>query len=104
MVVSIGSCSFYAPDAFTPNQDGVNDVFFIPANACIRQINELIIYDRWGEVIYQRRNVAAGDAGYGWDGQNQGFNSGAGVYAYKLEVTFITGVISHYRGRILLIR
>lgn len=94
----------YIADAFTPNGDGANDVFTIPANACIQRINELTIYDRWGEVIYECHQVAAGEPLYGWDGRYRGQEAGAGVYAYKLEVALLNGLVSKIRGRVLLIR
>ncbi len=104
VIITVGSCVIYAPDAFTPNNDGTNDVFVIPGNDCIQQINELTIYDRWGEVIYQCRHVTAGEPRYGWDGRYQGTLVGAGVYAYKLELALIGGLVIKHLGKVLLIR
>ncbi|MEZ0541770.1 gliding motility-associated C-terminal domain-containing protein [Fibrella arboris] len=102
--LAVGSCILYAPEAFTPNRDGTNDVFFIPANACIRQINELTIYNRWGEVIYHCQNVAAGDPAAGWDGRYRGADCEPGEYVYKVQVDFQTDNPGSFQGRLLLIR
>lgn len=103
--LAVGSCILYAPDVFTPNRDGLNDVFFIPENACIQQINELTIYNRWGEVIYHCQNVAAGQPLYGWDGRYRGIDCESGEYVYQVDVSFLNDTSEHlFRGRLLLIR
>ncbi|ARK10815.1 gliding motility-associated C-terminal domain-containing protein [Fibrella sp. ES10-3-2-2] len=104
VVLNVGSCILYAPDIFTPNKDGLNDTFFIPPNACIRQINELIIYNRWGEVIYRCQNVAAGDPLSGWDGRYRGVDCESGEYVYKVHVDFLNEGTGHFQGRLLLVR
>ncbi|MBI3501887.1 MAG: PKD domain-containing protein [Bacteroidetes bacterium] len=65
------------PDVFTPNADGVNDVFYIPG-VCPDENYTLQIYDRWGVLIFSTslRN-------HGWDGRtNAGLEAKDGVYYY----------------------
>lgn len=104
VIVSVGSCMVQAPNAFTPNRDGVNDVFFIPGTPCVRQIAELTIYDRWGEVIFCKQNVPASDPSFGWDGMYQGVLANGGVYAFKLRVDFVDGLTHRYQGTVTLVR
>ena len=46
----------FIPNAFTPNGDNVNDVFMIFGNQSVSQINVLRIYDRWGELVFEKEN------------------------------------------------
>ncbi len=72
---------FQIPDAFSPNGDGINDVF------AIRGIEEysgntLVVFNRWGTEIFRTRGYT-GD----WDGRNQGGDDlPAGTYYYSLEL------------------
>lgn len=104
VLVSLGSCVFYAPTAFTPNNDGVNDVFYVPGNDCIVQIAELVVYDRWGEVIFRRENFPAADPTYGWDGRYQGQLAEPGVYTLKVRIDFLKGLTHRYNGSVTLVR
>jgi gliding motility-associated-like protein len=65
------------PDAFTPNNDGVND-FFRPTFLADEEVTSFRIFNRWGQVVYN------GDAnhGDGWDGTYQGVPQPAEVYIY----------------------
>lgn len=104
VLISVGSCVFAVPDAFSPNNDGINDVFFVPANDCIRRITEFVVYDRWGEVIFRQENVPVADPAYGWNGTYHGALAAPGVYAYKLRLDFVDGPARPYRGTILLLK
>jgi gliding motility-associated-like protein len=64
------------PDAFTPNGDGVNDVFEITNKADFREI-EMRVYNRWGEVVHDGRGQD-----HGWDGTYNGQKQNADMYVY----------------------
>ena len=65
------------PTAFTPNGDGLNNTF---KPVCVGVGNyTLTIYNRWGQVIYQRENGE-------WDGNYADNPSPSGVYMYKLQI------------------
>ncbi len=104
LVVLVGSCVVHAPTAFTPNNDGVNDVFFIPGNSCVLQIAELTIYNRWGEIIFRKENIPASEPAFGWDGTYQGIRVDNGVYAFRMQVNFINGLTHRYHGMVTLVR
>ncbi|MBS1652771.1 MAG: gliding motility-associated C-terminal domain-containing protein [Bacteroidetes bacterium] len=71
------------PNVFTPNNDGVNDVFFVKA-INLTEINA-IIFDRWGNVVYK---VDSDTGNITWDGKNQyGAECAAGVYFYTILAT-----------------
>ncbi|GAA4402725.1 hypothetical protein GCM10023187_18110 [Nibrella viscosa] len=104
VLVSVGTCIFFAPDAFTPNGDGVNDIFYVIGTPCIRQIKDFVIYDRWGEVVFRQTAFPASEPGFGWDGRYQGQHAGAGSYAFRLEVEYENGRTSKHQGSVLLVR
>lgn len=73
----------YMPTAFTPNNDGVNDVFRIPPDATI-DLKEFAVFDRWGNKVFK-----TSDLSQGWDGKNGGLPINAGIYVY-----LITGYVA----------
>lgn len=75
----------YLPDVFTPNGDGVNDLFE-PKGQSIDEF-ELVVYNRWGEPLH-RTNGTRFEAASGefWNGTFQGQPVPPGVYAWKLRV------------------
>lgn len=72
-------CYPYIPDAFTPNDDGINDVFKIYANCPIEQYN-LKIFDRWGGILLESEDIDEG-----WNGEHNGRKLKTGVYVWLLE-------------------
>ncbi len=73
------SCTPYVPNAFTPNNDGVND-FFQVYNTCPIENFELRIFDRWGNHIFQSTDPTAQ-----WDGTYQGQALTPGVYVWQIR-------------------
>ena len=71
--------ALYMPNAFTPNNDGVNDLFRIPPNT-ILDLKEFSIYDRWGSRIFTTRNK-----NIGWDGTLNGIKQSTAVYVYYIK-------------------
>lgn len=69
----------FIPNAFTPNNDGKNDVFKVRG----KYINnvEMSIYNRWGELLFYSPNATEG-----WDGTFQNENAPEGVYTIFLNV------------------
>jgi gliding motility-associated-like protein len=67
----------YAPDAFTPNGDGLNDRFFLVSPADLYEFR-LQVFDRWGQLLFESNDVFQG-----WDGRINGTLSPPGVYAWK---------------------
>jgi gliding motility-associated-like protein len=97
--VTIDPTSFniYVPNAFTPNFDGKNDVFYI-LGPTIKEI-ELRIFNQWGQQIF-----ATKDKGRGWNGLFNGQPQPAGVYVYTVKAVLYNGTIITQKGTLLLIR
>jgi gliding motility-associated-like protein len=95
----------YIPNAFSPNGDGPNDEFRIFACRGVRSINFARIFDRWGELITETRELLPDCSGTAlWDGRRNNRDMNPGVYVYLIEVTFIDGITLLYRGDVALLR
>ncbi len=76
---------FYAPTAFSPNDDGVNDLFRIygPDQTVI---NSFQVYDRWGNLLFESYDFNLEDTSAAWDGNSRGIKCNPGVYIWKMRV------------------
>ena len=86
------------PNAFSPNQDGANDVFKVAA-ACETEFYSLVIFNRWGEKIYESQKIT--DM---WDGKFKNNISQEGVYIYNLTYKFKNGSTTYKNGNITLLK
>ncbi|HNW89910.1 MAG TPA: gliding motility-associated C-terminal domain-containing protein [Bacteroidales bacterium] len=87
----------YVPNIFSPNDDGQNDIFYVRGQDI--KYMDLLIYDRWGEKIFESEDIAVG-----WDGTYKGKEMPSGVYVYKLTVTMNDGSEIKKKGNISLVR
>jgi gliding motility-associated-like protein len=89
----------YIPNAFTPNNDNVND-FFTILGLGIKDF-EMFIYDRWGIQIFNSSEITRG-----WDGrvQSKGTQCPSDVYVYKVHLIDNEGISHNYMGRVTLVR
>jgi gliding motility-associated-like protein len=94
----------YIPNAITPNFDGVNDYFTAYGGAAAELIEELLIFDRWGGLLYRADNIPLNDDLQGWDGTSGGRPAGSGVYVFLIKIRFLDGFVGVYSGDINLIR
>ena len=94
-------CELYVPTAFSPNGDGVNDRFAAQSGAdrCAALTDySLQVYDRWGGLLAERRDVADG-----WDGRVNGRPAPTGTYLYR--IAFFDGLTVRQReGTVVLLR
>lgn len=104
VLLSVLPCNVYIPDVFSPNNDQQNDIFFVYGNTCVSQIKEMVVYDRWGEVIYYNKDFAPSDPQQGWNGYYLGKIAGVGVYTYKISVEFNNGKTNKFLGSVTLLR
>ena len=94
----------YIPNVFTPNGDGINDRFMVFSSPEIISIDHLLIYDRWGELLFEETNFAPNDFQYGWNGifRNQHLNPA--VFVYVVEWTDREGEKHIEKGDVTLLR
>jgi gliding motility-associated-like protein len=105
LVVVDRSRKIYVPNAFSPNDDGVNDILMIFSKpGAVRQVKSFQIFDRWGEVVFRRENFQPNDPGYGWNGVYRGQAMSPGVYVWVAEIEFVDGVIEVFGGDATVVR
>ncbi|MFT5832571.1 MAG: gliding motility-associated-like protein [Cognaticolwellia sp.] len=87
----------FIPNAFTPNNDGNNDEFFVRANS-IAEVY-LAVYNRWGQKVFETNNL-----NQGWDGTFNGMPLEPDVFGYYLEIECFNGFKQFKKGNVALIR
>lgn len=87
----------FAPNVFSPNGDGNNDLFKVRGR-CVVGI-QLSVYDRWGNRVFYTE-----DSSEGWDGTYKGKELNTGVYYYTMTVSLLYGKKEDYKGSISLTR
>jgi gliding motility-associated-like protein len=95
----------YFPTAFSPNEDGINDVFIINAKeGSIANIAQFIVYDRWGEPVHEASNIQPNTENDGWTGffNNEALNPG--VYVYYAIIDFADGDTVVFTGDVTIIK
>jgi len=88
---------FWVPDAFTPNGDGLNDLF-IPVMRGIANYH-CCVFDRWGNLIFETYDLNAG-----WDGTFHNLKCQQDVYAYTITTSDFLGNSNKYVGHITLLK
>ena len=95
----------YFPNAFTPQFDGSNDYFYPQESfGTVDKILELLIFNRWGDLVFRRDNFDPNIPQLGWDGNFQGEAQAPAVFAWYAKVRYIDGDIQLYKGDVTLIR
>lgn len=95
--------NFFVPNTFSPNNDGMNDVFFVRGKG-LNIIPSIIVYNRWGQIVFEKRDFAPNDPSAGWDGNFNGKKAPSDVYIYTLEIICDNSTLIPYHGNITLIR
>ena len=97
--IQITDCTFYlyAPNAFSPNGDGINDVYYLKGAGIEALTFE--VFNRWGQMIYKSNDIHQG-----WDGQYKNRKLDPGVYLYKIMLRYTNGEQSLKTGSITLLR
>lgn len=91
-------CDVLMPDAFSPNGDGLND-FFRPLKANSHTIISFTIMNRWGQVIFETRDISRG-----WNGRYNGSSQDLGTYYYILKYICNDSEEKTKKGNFTLIR
>lgn len=94
----------YAPNVFSPNNDGVNDFFTLYGNQAAVKIKSLKVFNRWGDMLFTADNLPLGGDRVGWDGTFRGKDMPPDVFVYVAVVSFIDGEEITVKGDITLMR
>lgn len=95
--------NLFIPNTFSPNTDGRNDRFY-PRGTGISRIKSLKVFNRWGELVFDRENFSANDAQAGWDGTFKGQVLTPDVYIYTCEVVCMNNEVLTFKGDVTLLR
>jgi gliding motility-associated-like protein len=89
--------NIFIPNAFTPNNDGENDVLFLRGNNLVEI--DLKVYDRWGELVFETN-----DQSRGWDGFYKGVALDPAVFVFHLKAQCENNLSYFKKGNVTLIR
>ncbi|MEO5996849.1 MAG: M43 family zinc metalloprotease [Chitinophagaceae bacterium] len=92
------------PNAFTPNNDGKNDVLYVMGNKDVSVVKEFAIFNRWGQKIFAASNTPANDPLFGWNGILNGQPAAAETYVYFATILFTDGSSKVFKGTVILVR
>lgn len=95
--------NLFMPNTFSPNGDGNNDVFY-PRGKGLFSVRGLRIFNRWGELVFEKMNFDANDSSKGWNGTHKGKPSPQDVYVYTIDIICENQVVLKYSGNVALIR
>ncbi|MBL7702086.1 MAG: gliding motility-associated C-terminal domain-containing protein [Ferruginibacter sp.] len=90
--------TYYLPNAFTPNGDNLNDVFF-PTPVGIKSTDYFRVFDRYGALMFQTREWMKG-----WDGTLKGKPAASGTYAWMIKGIDKNGSVVEMKGTVILLR
>lgn len=95
--------NLFVPNTFSPNGDGHNDVFY-PRGKGLFSIRSFRVFNRWGDLVYEKNNMQPNDIHSGWNGMHKGKTAPPDVYIYTMEVVCNNNATFNEKGNITLIR
>lgn len=95
--------NIFIPNTFSPNGDGVNEIFY-PRGKGLFGIRNWKIFNRWGEIVFSKNTASANNANDGWDGTYAGKKLGPDVYVYIMEVICDNNTIIPVKGNVAIIK
>jgi len=96
--VMVSNAQIAIPTAFSPNNDGINDFFYI-LRSCPLTLNYLRVFNRWGELIFETNDIHGK-----WDGTFKNKNCPIDVYVYVVSATQTNGENYQLKGNVTLVR
>ncbi|HEX5149881.1 MAG TPA: gliding motility-associated C-terminal domain-containing protein [Parafilimonas sp.] len=98
ILVKEAICNIILPSAFTPNHDGLNDVFRIKYPPLVKSYN-MVIYNRWGEQVFTSKDISKG-----WNGTYKGYPVSQDTFVWIISVIDINGAKTSLHGTVTVIR
>jgi gliding motility-associated-like protein len=103
--IQINNQDIYVPSAFSPNNDGVNDRFFISADPVLSELTyQLQIYNRWGGKLFENPSARINHPEDGWDGKLNDKELLPGAYLYLIQITDQSGKVITRSGDVVIVR
>ncbi len=95
--------NIYIPNTFSPNKDGMNDVFYIRGKG-LNSVKSFRVFSRWGAVVFEKVNLVANDPSGGWDGLYNNQPAPTDVYIYEVEVICENNQVIKLKGNVTLVK
>lgn len=96
--------SYFAPNVFSPNYDGINDEFKLSFSEEIDKINTFKVFDRWGALMWEQNDISPHDSNFGWNGNYRNKEMIPGVYVWFAEYKGCRGETVLIKGDVTLVR
>jgi len=103
LVTVIPTLDLYAPNAFSPNADGINDVFYLQGKVDA-PILYLRVFDRWGALVFECRDGVVNNPVCGWNGKFKDKPMSEGGYIFVAEIALPGGFSQQLSGSVSLLR
>ncbi len=93
----------FIPNAFTPDGDGINDILMVRGKGIV-SVRSFRIFNRWGEVVFEKANFAPNLPAFGWDGRIKGVVGPPDVFVYTADVVCENGQSFIYKGNVSILK
>ncbi len=103
VTVLCNDANVFIPNTFSPNNDGANDVFY-PRGRGLFSIKSMKVFNRWGEIVYQKNDFMPNDVNAGWNGTYKGKPLSPDVYVYIIEVMCDNSTVLPLKGNVALLK
>lgn len=104
-IIAIQDTIYYFPNVISIPSENPENGLFVPMRGKGDVTVVLFqVFDRWGNMVFQRENFAAGDTSFAWDGTVNGATAPPGVYIYLVTLKFRDGTMKILAGDMTLIR
>ncbi|MCB0568314.1 MAG: gliding motility-associated C-terminal domain-containing protein [Phaeodactylibacter sp.] len=94
----------FIPNAFSPNEDGRNDLFMVFGGHDIVRIRSFRVFSRTGSLVFEDTDFQPNDIGHAWDGTFRGQELDPGVFVYAAEIEFVDGLVEVFEGDVVLVK
>ncbi len=105
IMVKEPNINVFVPNVFSPNGDGINDLFFIFANEkLVVIVSQFHIFSRWGETVFENFDFPPNDVEHGWDGTHRSKSLDSGVFTWFAEIVLVNGETKMFQGDVTIIK
>ncbi len=105
VAIAVQRCRhIYIPNIFSPDAAGANDRFTVFSGPCVSLVRSMRVFDRWGNLVFERTDFPPNEPAMGWDGRVSGKYLNSGVFTYLIETELLDGFRQRYSGDVMLMR
>lgn len=101
--VFVQDFQLYIPNAFSPNGDQHNDFFYLQSPSPYA-LSTFRVFDRWGNLLFEQKNIYTNDQNVGWNGMRKGKALGPGVFVWVAELQLTDGSTQLVSGDVTLLK